>query len=149
MSSTWIIGKHAGLWLTRTKDGHLCSTCSPPYLCVDLFVLVTGDGHDVRPVCGLHYNTSQVRTSDMEGGGAVLVRTLDARPTDLLCCLVAVDALLQENNREEYCRTYRKGGLLCLYKNISLLIILNDIITQFNAHFIANYIGNELGNEKG
>lgn len=64
------------------------------YLHVDLFVLVTGDGHDVRPVCGLHHHTSQVRASDMEGGGAVLVRTLDTRPADLLRGLVADDALL-------------------------------------------------------
>lgn len=72
------------------------------YLHIGLLMLVTGDGHDVRPVCRLHHHTSQVCTGDMEGSGAVLIRALDTRTTNLLCGLVAEDALLRAES-------YQKG----------------------------------------
>lgn len=83
------------------------------YLHVDLFMFVTGDRHNVRPVCGLHHHAGQVRTGDVEGSGAVLMRTLDTRPTDLLRGLVAEDALLRMD----------RETLLCFFFNFIFILL--------------------------
>lgn len=106
------------------------------YLHIDLFVLVTGDGHEVRPVCGFHHHTSQLCAGDVEGRGAVLVRTLDTRPADLLRGLVTKDTLLRAD-KEKHCHPKRKFYIYTKAKEVSLLINLNYMMKQLR-HYYSN-----------
>lgn len=65
------------------------------YLVIGLLMLVAGDRHHVRPIGWLHEHTGDVGAGDVEGGGAVVLGTLDTRPAHLLGVLVAVYTLLQ------------------------------------------------------
>lgn len=67
--------------------------CTHPL--IGLLVLVASDGHHVRPISRLHEHPGNMRTGDMEGGGAALIGALYTRATDLLGALVAVHTLLK------------------------------------------------------
>lgn len=71
------------------------------HLQIGRFMLVAGDGHHIGPIGRFHEYACDLSTGDMEGGGAVLKRALDASPLDLARgVLMAVHALLQKNQRE-------------------------------------------------
>lgn len=62
-------------------------------------MFVAGDRHHIRPVCGRHGNACKLSTGDVEGGGAFLLRALDAGAAVLPGTLaVAEHTLLQGND---------------------------------------------------
>lgn len=64
-------------------------------------MLVAGDRHHIWPVSRRHDYSSNLGTGDMEGGGTVLVRTLDAGAAVLSgTAAVAEHALLQSEQKE-------------------------------------------------
>lgn len=75
------------------------SACA--HLGSDPFVFVAGDGHHIWPVGRLHDDSGDVGAGDVEGGGTVLVRALDAGAPVLIGALaVAVHTFLQCKNQE-------------------------------------------------
>lgn len=62
-------------------------------------MFVAGNRHHIRPVCRRHGNGCELSTSDVEGGGAFLLRALDAGAAVLTGTLaVAEHTLLQGND---------------------------------------------------
>lgn len=65
-----------------------------------LFVLLADDWDHIGPVGGLHQHSSDLSTGDVERGGAVLVRALDAGAAVLIRTLaVAENTSLQKKTR--------------------------------------------------
>ena len=77
---------------------------------------MAGDGHEVGPIGGLDDHAGDVCARDVEGGGAVVVGTLDAGAgVGLVTLGVAVHALLQQRTERkrrssERVRSGRRGG---------------------------------------
>lgn len=64
-------------------------------------MLLTGDGHHVRPVGRCHDNSGELGAGDVEGRGTVVVWALDAGAAVLIGSLsVAEHTLLQYKKRK-------------------------------------------------
>lgn len=63
-------------------------------------MFVAGNRHHIRPVCRHHGNSCDLSAGDMEGGGAFLLRALDAGTTVLTGTLAVAEHTLLQRKQE-------------------------------------------------
>lgn len=63
-------------------------------------MFVAGNGHHIRPVCRCHGNSCDLSAGDVEGGGAFLLRALDAGAAVLTGTLAVAEHTLLQGKQE-------------------------------------------------
>lgn len=82
---------------TRKKQAGGGINAGDTYDVTGCLVFEAGDRHDVRPIVWFYGHSGDLGTRDVEGGGAMLIRALDAGSRNLLHPLPAVHTFLGKN----------------------------------------------------